>query len=54
MSVDELEAVLLEPQPPRVQRPQPLSLGGESGDPVLQFHDRSLLAGSDLCGAHTS
>jgi len=52
--VDELESVLLEPQPPRVHRPQPLTLGGESGDPGLQFLNCSLLAGCDLGGAHTS
>ena len=54
VGVDELEAVLLEPQPSRIQRPQPLSLGDESGDPVLQLIDCSLLAGGDLGGAHYS
>ena len=54
--VAELEAVLLEPRPSRAKRPQPLPLGDECGDPILQLLDCSLLldhcGGDDLGAAH--
>jgi hypothetical protein len=40
--VAQLEPILLEPRLSRAERPQPLSLCDECGDPILQLLDCSL------------